>query len=151
MPGSSSSSSDNALLETDQSHVLPRGKSQYFAFCLNDQSSVGFKARLVCPVGNVNKLRIFPFNPLDSSPNQLSLQKCDGARPICNQCTRHNRPQECVYEAKLRGQIEKLENRVKELEQLITRAESSNEIAGSSKAAMAHFEDHIPQGALDKL
>jgi hypothetical protein len=49
-------------------------------------------------------------------------QRCDGTRPICNQCVRFKRGSECVFEDRPRNQVQILEDRVRELEALVAQA-----------------------------
>lgn len=49
-------------------------------------------------------------------------QRCDGTRPVCNQCIRFNRVGECVFEERHKTQAEILEDRVRELEALVAQA-----------------------------
>ena len=57
-------------------------------------------------------------------------QRCDGTRPVCNQCTRFNRVGECIFEERHRTQTEILEDRVRELEALVAQATRDAEANG---------------------
>ncbi|KAF8306765.1 hypothetical protein DL93DRAFT_2171992 [Clavulina sp. PMI_390] len=47
-------------------------------------------------------------------------QRCDGTRPVCQQCIRFKRVSECVFEIPRPTQVEQLEERIRELERMIS-------------------------------
>lgn len=60
--------------------------------------------------------------------SSCSLQRCDGARPICGQCTRGNRSEDCQYrDSQGRTKIEVLEENISRVEARIRELENPQE------------------------
>lgn len=69
-------------------------------------------------------------------------QRCDGTRPVCQQCIRFNRVSECVFEERPRTQAEMLEDRVRELEALIAQAQAPSTVPAPNANAI---EGELPR------
>lgn len=52
-------------------------------------------------------------------------QRCDGTRPVCQQCIRFNRVRECVFEERAKTREEMLLDRIRELEAEVERVQMS--------------------------
>jgi hypothetical protein len=84
------------------------------------QSSAGSRLRQLSPTQN----GLFTFTISTLLPAEQFSKRCDGVRPICGQCDRANRPDDCEYtdgQGRSRTQIleeniSRLEARIQELE-----------------------------------
>ena len=83
------------------------------------------------------------------------VQKCDGARPVCAQCSKANRSSECQYYEKkrtsrtqlLQAKITKLEARLRELEAEHSSPDSSSSGSQSpqtDRASLAYHRASFP-------
>lgn len=94
------------------------------------------------------------------SPTVRGVQKCDGARPVCSQCSKANRGAECQYYEKkrtsrtqlLQAKITKLEARLRELEAEQSPLDSSSSSGSQSpqidRASLA-LQRAFPPAALN--
>ncbi|VDC04994.1 unnamed protein product [Peniophora sp. CBMAI 1063] len=62
--------------------------------------------------------------------------KCDGQRPICGQCTKARRPQECHFEGVTRSRVQVLEESIQALEARIKELEEEGDNAGPSSVLL---------------
>ncbi|KZV67113.1 hypothetical protein PENSPDRAFT_755138 [Peniophora sp. CONT] len=66
--------------------------------------------------------------------------KCDGTRPVCGQCTRARRPQECHFEGVTRSRVQVLEESIQALEARIKELE--HEGPGASPSSVYLHPPH---------
>lgn len=64
------------------------------------------------------------------------LQKCDATRPVCKQCVKMNRPDECEYDdKKQKSRTQKLREKLAMLEERLKELEADPAVAGSSSSS----------------
>ena len=64
-------------------------------------------------------------------PSKYPPQKCDGIRPICGQCTRTNRPDDCEYtNGQGRSKVEILEENIARIDARIFELEHPDVVFG---------------------